>query len=148
MPLKLKYETGVAVTIQFVAVTILNFVGGSITTIKDCTGNSTNCISNLVISVLYFGFLTLCFGFLWIVGFIAQDRRSIRLSKILIFIEGFVFLFGLYEFSHYSSSITKTIIGLVEIITAIWVSWLALRILRAKGGRVRVRQIRPHQKSS
>ena len=135
MPLKLKYETGIAATIQFISLTFLNFISGVYTSTKQCISGGS-CVSNIVLSAFYFLIITVWFGFLWLAGFAAQDRRSRRIAQLLILAEGPVFLFGLYEFTKHRHSFIGALISLVEVITSVWVAWLALKIILARGGRV------------
>ena len=140
MQIKLKYETGVAATVQFIALTILNFISGVDSTIRQCTSGNGGCISNIVMAVLYFLVVTIWFGALWLAGFAAQDRRSKRICQMLILAEGLVALVGLFEFTRSTTSLLGKVVALVELLTAIWVSWLALKIMRARGGRIRSRR--------
>ena len=147
MALKLKYETGVAATIQFIILTLLNFISGISSSVSQCI-NGSSCISNMVLNVVYFLVVTAWFGFLWLAGFATQDRRSRRIAQALIMAEGLVFLVGLYDLTKHKQSIIATLISLAEIITAAWVSWLAFRLILARGGRVKqIRVRRRHHKN-
>ncbi len=141
MAFKLKYETGIAATIQFISLTLLNFISGASTTVSECTKGNGSCMGNVVLSILYFLVITVWFGALWLAGFAAQDRRSKRIAQALILAEGMVFLVGLYDFSKHKSSLISSIISVVEIISSVWIAWLALRLILARGGRVRPHHI-------
>ncbi|MGH7234078.1 MAG: hypothetical protein ACREF7_01360 [Candidatus Saccharimonadales bacterium] len=142
MPLKLKYETGIAATIQFIALTLLNFFSGVSTSVRQCINGSGSCAGDIALAIVYFMIITIWFGFLWLAGFAAQDRRSRRIAQALILAEGLVFLVGLYDFSKHKQSIIDMLISLVEIVSAAWIAWLAFRLIHAKGGRVRGRRSR------
>ena len=137
MALKLKYETGIAATIQFIALTILDFISGVSTSVTQCVNGSGSCAGDVALAIFYFIVITVLFGILWLAGFAAQDRRSRRIAQALILAEGFVFLVGLYDFTKHRHSLIGSLISLVEIITSVWIAWLALRIILARGGRVR-----------
>jgi hypothetical protein len=139
MALKLKYETGVAATFQFIVLTVLNFISGISSSVSQCLNGTGGCVSDVVLAILYFLVITVWFGALWLAGFAAQDRRSRRIAQFLILAEGLVFLVGLYGFKRHSQSIISALISLAEIITSAYVAWLAFRLMRAKGGRVRTR---------
>lgn len=148
MALKLKYETGVAATIQFISLTLLNFINGASGSIDQCFRSGGSCVSSIVLNTGYFLVITVWFGFLWLAGFATQDRRSRRIAQMLILAEGLVFLVGLYDLTKHAQSIIATLISLAEIITSLWVSYLALRLILARGGRVRkVRIHRTHPKA-
>lgn len=74
-------------------------------------------------------------------GFAAQQKRSSLISKILILTELVVLLVGLFDYMHQPLSIINTTINIVEIITSIWIIFLAIRLMRAKGGRVKAIKI-------
>ena len=140
MPIKLKYETGVAATVQFITLTILNFISGVDSSIRQCSSGNGGCVSNVVMAVLYFLVVTIWFGALWLAGYAAQDRRNKRICQLLIMAEGLVALIGLFEFTRSTTSLLGKVVALVELLSAIWVSWLAFKIMRAKGGRIRSRR--------
>ncbi len=142
MTVKLKYETGIATTIQFIALTLLNFISGVSTSAMQCINGSGSCAGDVALAIFYFIVITVLFGILWLAGFAAQDRRSRRIAQVLILAEGFVFLVGLYDFTKHRHSLIGSLVSLVEIITSVWIAWLALRLVLARGGRVRRHRIR------
>ncbi|MCL4357584.1 hypothetical protein M1512_01660 [Patescibacteria group bacterium] len=144
MAFKLRYETGIATTVQFIFLTLLYVVDGANKSVSQCVNGNGGCLSNIFIQIVLFVFITFCFGVLWLVGFAAQDRRSKRLAQLLIAGEGLVFLVGLYEFYKHSSIIGGAI-GLVEFVSALWIIWLAFRLILARGGRVRSHHIVRHR---
>ena len=145
--IKLKYETGVATFIQFIVMSILNFVEQVISVVSACINQSNDCVSNSVSSISLVILAIIWFGFVWMVGFTAQDRRSRRLAKLLIL--GEIGIIGVEVFNiKHPSGLFGAVVSLVDIILAVWVITLAWRILKAKGGRVvisqRARKRRPH----
>jgi hypothetical protein len=147
MALKLRYETGIATTIQFIAITALNFINGISGTINQCTTSNNSCVSDIITNLIFFILITIMFGALWLIGFAAQDRRSRLIAKILIAGELFLCLIGLFDIKHHNGSTIGDIISVVEIVSSIWISWLAFRLMQAKGGRVRSRKVRKHTKA-
>lgn len=143
MSLRLKYETGIAATVQFIVMTIINFVNGVSGSVSQCLNGSSGCVGNIVLAALFFLAVTVWFGALWLAGFAAQDRRSRRIAEVLIVAEALVLLIGLYGLMH-MSSIIGGVKSLAEVATSVWISWLAFRLIRAKGGRVRARSRRHH----
>lgn len=147
MAFKLRYETGIAATIQFIVITALNFINGVSGTISQCLSSSASCVSGIITGLLFFLLITILFGGLWLIGFAAQDRRSKRISQLLIIGELLVLLIGLFDLMHRTPSILEAIISLAEIISAAWISWLAFRLMRANGGRVRSRKVRQNTRN-
>jgi len=147
MAIRLRYETGIAATIQFIAISGLNFIDFGSKAISECHLNSSGCSGYIVTELVLFIALSVMFGFVWLIGFATQDLRSRRFAKLLIAVELLVLLIGLFDIEHHNSSILGVLSSLVEIISSIWVSWLALKLIRAKGGRVRSRTVRKHTKA-
>lgn len=148
MALKLKYETGIATSIQFVVVTILNLIDGVASSVSQCTSGSGSCFGDIALALVYFVLISICFGVLWLIGFAAQDRRSKRIALFLIAGEGLVFLLSLYNLTHHNTSLINSATSFVDLVLSVWVAFLAFRIMRAKGGRVRTRHRVVHKDSS
>jgi len=149
MAFKLRYETGIAATIQFITITALNFINGTDETVKLCTtpNSSTSCFGNILTNSIFFMLITVMFGVLWLIGFAAQDRRSKRIAKLLIAGELLLCLIGLFDLKHNKGAVIGEIISIVEIISSLWVAWLAFRLMMAKGGRVRAIRMHKHHKT-
>lgn len=139
MALRLTYQTGIATTIQFITLTVLNFISGTVSSVDQCFGKGSGCAGDVVLQMGYFIVISIWFGALWLAGFAAQDRRSRRISQLLILAEGMVLIVGLFGLTHSKENVLAAIISFVEIVSSAWVAWLAFRLMRAKGGRVRVR---------
>lgn len=133
--MKLKYETAVATLIQFVLLTFLNIATGLSSVVSECHKDSSNCVSNLLVSLIFFLLISVWFGFIWILGFAAQDRRSKRLARVLIGAEVFIALIALFNAKHHTSILSLTT-SLIDLTLALWVITLAYRLSRADGGRI------------
>lgn len=147
MNIKLKYETGIAATIQFITITVLNIIGGISSTVNQCSTTGGSCFSDVFLSLVYFLILTIWFGALWAMGMAAQEKRKKNLALLLIGGELFVALISLYMFTHHTSSLISKISGLIGLVLSLWVAYLALRLLRARGGRIRPRKRLTHTSS-
>lgn len=136
---KLTYETSVATFIQFIIVSLFILItqmGGSVT---GCFKSSaTDCITNLLTSIIFFMVAAISFGCIWLLGYAAQNRRSKRLARLLICVEGFIALLALFSIKLNSSS--RSASGLVAsfgvLVMTCWIISLAFRLMRAGGGRV------------
>jgi len=145
MAFKLPHETGSATTIQFITVTGLNLISSGYSTVQKCTtpGNGS-CIGSMIPNLFLFIALAIMFGVIWLIGFIVQDRRSTKVAILLILAELLVLIIGLFDLMHNKTSIFGILLSLVEILSAIWIIYLASRLIRARGGRVRSRTVRHH----
>ncbi len=141
MSVKLKYETGIAATIQFITITAVNFISGITSTVHQCSSTGGSCFSDVFLSIIYFLLLTVWFGILWAMGMAAQEKRKKNLALLLIGGEMMVALISLFQLTHRTSSPVSRIGGLIGLILSLWVSYLAIRLIKAKGGRVR-----PHKR--
>ncbi len=141
----LRYETGVATLIQFIATIILTFLTTIVAIIGGCTsGFNASCISNALVSLILVILIIFALGFLLVLGYAAQERRSSRLAKFLIAAEALAALIYLYDTQH-ALSLLERITNLASCLIALWVIVLAWRLARAKGGRiVKVRSRRRH----
>lgn len=133
--MKLKYQTGVAALVQFIIMTLLNFVNGISGSVQECTTKNNDCVPNLVLSLLFFLVLTAWFAFLSVLGYAAQDRRSKRLAQLLLATEAAVALIALFDARHYPNYL-GLFTSLIDAALAAWVALLAFRLVRANGGRV------------
>jgi len=142
--MRLTYETGVATLVQFIVLTLLNFINGIASSAQECHGNSTDCVSTIILSLLFFMVITGWFAILMVTGYAAQDRRSQRIAQLLFCAEGLVALVSLFDAKHHPN-VLGLITSLVDAVLAVWVMVLAWRLMRAKGGRVVSKQ-RPRQR--
>ncbi|HVC36718.1 MAG TPA: hypothetical protein VNE40_04750 [Candidatus Dormibacteraeota bacterium] len=133
--MSLRYETGIATLSQFVIMSGLNLVNTVASSISGCSNASGDCVSNILLSLIYFLLIALWFGLLSIFGYAAQDRRSRKLAQILIAAEVLVATVSLFDARHYPN-ILGLITSLIDFGLAIWIISLAFRLARANGGRV------------
>ena len=132
--MRLTYETGTATLIQFIVLSFLNIATGVSSTIGECR-KSSDCIESIFISIIYYLLIVGWFGFIWILGFAAQDRRSRRLAQALIAAEGLIALIAYFNAKHHPDKL-GLVTSVVDLVLAIWIIFLAFRLMRAKGGRV------------
>ena len=141
----LRYETGIGTLVQFIATTSLSFISTMVSIIGGCTGGfGASCVSNALVSLILLILIILALGFLLVLGYAAQERRSSRLAKLLIGAEILAAVIYLYDTQH-ALSILERLTNLASCLLAIWVIVLAWRLSQAKGGRiVKVRARRRH----
>ena len=133
--MKLTYETGTATLIQFIVLSFLNIATGVNSTVNDCRQDGPDCVGSILVSIIFYILVVIWFGFIWVLGYTAQERRSKRLAQVLIAAETFIVLIAYFNARHYND-ILSLITSVVDLILAVWVIFLAFRLMRAKGGRV------------
>ncbi len=141
--MKLTYQTGIATLIQFISFSLLTFASQVSSVITTCHKDGSNCVSNLLTSVILYVLVAIAFGIIWIIGYGAQVRRSKRLAQLLICIEAFVALVAIFSFKlslHHHKNVPGLATSFIILLIAVWVISLAWRLMRAGGGRVVTRQ--------
>ncbi len=140
----LRYETGIATLIQFVTLTILNIGTGTVSAVTGCTNGTSGCVTSLFTSAVFFVLISIWFGFIWILGFAAQETRSRRLAQALIIAEVLVIMVATLNARHHTDML-NLVTSLLDICLALWVIYLAIRLMQSKGGRV-VKKIKVRQR--
>lgn len=134
--MKLTYETGIATFAQFIVVSLLNILTGTSSIVTTCHSKGQNCLTNSLSSVGYFMLIVIWFGMIWILGYFAQKRRSSRLSFLLIGAEVLITVIALFNANHNHKDLLGLITSLIDAGFGLWVALLAVRLLRARGGRI------------
>lgn len=142
--MRFKYETGIITFVQFVVLSLLGIANGLNSVVSTCHNSSPDCVSNLLVSLIFFLLTTAWFAIVWVLGWAAQDRRSRGLAQLLICAEALIALIALFNAKHHTD-ILSLLTSLIDLFLAIWVITLAFRLMRAKGGRVVTRQ-RPRER--
>ncbi|HEY5152349.1 MAG TPA: hypothetical protein VII55_00070 [Candidatus Saccharimonadales bacterium] len=137
--MKLTYQTGVATLIQFITLSFLGIANGANSVVTTCRHDSTNCISNLIVSLIFFILTAAWFGIVWILGYTAQERRSRRLAQLLMCAEALIALIALFNAKHHIDALSL-FTSLVDLILAVWIISLAFRLIRAGNTRVVAKQ--------
>lgn len=135
MLMKLTYQTGVATLIQFILLSFLGIANGANSVISTCRHDGTDCVSNLIVSIIFFILTAMWFGAIWLIGYTAQDRRHRRLAQLLIAAEAFVALIALFNARHHTD-LLGLFTSLVDLVLAVWIVSLAFRLMRAGDRRV------------
>jgi hypothetical protein len=133
--MKLTYETGVATLAQFVVMGFLNIAVQIDSIITTCTHSGGDCLGNAITSIGFYIAVMIWFGFVMVVGYAAQARRSKRVAQLLIAIEALVALVALYNIKSHSGFF-GFVTSLVDVVLAIWIIILAYRLMKSGGRRV------------
>jgi hypothetical protein len=139
--MKLTYETAIATFIQFVSITLLSVGTTIVSIVSSCHGQSDQCTSNSIVSLIFFMLLAGWFACLWVVGYAAQERRSKRLGQLLIAAEVVVAMVALFNAKHHTDPLSL-ITSITDFCLSLWVILLAYRLIKAGGGRIINRQRR------
>jgi hypothetical protein len=131
---KLTYETGIATLVQFIVLSLLNIATQTTAVVTSCR-HTTNCVTTSLSSTAYFMLIVIWFGLVWQLGYRAQKKRSRNLCLLLIAAEGLIAIIALSNAKHHND-IIGLITSLTDIGLAVWVALLAVRLLRARGGRI------------
>lgn len=143
--MKLRYETGIAAFVQFVIVSLLALITQINTIVVGCIRKDGQCVENIIPSIWYFILTAIVFGLIWMLGYMAQERRTKWLVLGLILMELGVARVAYHNARHYTD-ILGLVASLINLALALWVVFLAIRLFRSKGGRVVTS--RPRQRRS
>ncbi len=133
-----KHQLANIALVQFILMCFLGLANGAYSIGSTCSQHD-DCLSNAVVSIVYWLLIAVWFGFLWILAYTAQERRSKKLIWLLIGGQAMVALISSFNARHHPD-VLGLITSIVDFVLAIWVIILALRLLRAKGGRLVVKQ--------
>jgi hypothetical protein len=137
--MRFKYETGIITLVQFILLSLLGIANGLNSIVTTCHNTGRDCISNTIVSLIFFIITTAWFAFIWILGYTAQERRSRRLAQVLIAAEAMIALIAYFNARHHTDWLSLST-SLIDLILAVWVITLAIRLMRAGGGRVVTKQ--------
>lgn len=133
--MKLTYETGIATLVQFIVLSLLNIATQVTSIVTTCHAKSSNCLTNALSSTGYFMAIVIWFAIVWILGYMAQKRRSRRLSVLLISAEAMIVIIALHNAKAHTD-IIGLVTSLIDIALALWVIWLAFHLFRAGSRRI------------
>jgi hypothetical protein len=133
--MKLTYETAVATMIQFIVLTLLAIPNNITSIVSTCHHSGGDCVSNSIVSLIFFLLTAAWFAILWIIGFFAQERRTKPLAYLLIGGEGLTLLVTVFNVKHRTDNL-GLVTSLLDFMLSAWIIWLAFRLSRSKGGRI------------
>jgi hypothetical protein len=129
-----KYQIAVITLVQFITLSLLGIANALNSIITTCVAHD-ECISNAIVSTIFFMLTAAWFAFIWILGYSAQERRSKKLILALICAEGMVALIALFNAKHHTDFLGLST-SIIDFFLAAWVILLALRLGKAGGSRV------------
>jgi hypothetical protein len=147
--MKLTYETSTATLIQFIVLGLLNIANGLDSIVTTCHHAGGDCVGNVFSSLIFYIFITGWFGVVFVLGYLAQERRSKRLAQLLIAAEALISLVALFNIKlnlRYHNGFLSLFTSLIDLALAIWIITLAYRLMRAGGKRITARHRPRHRK--
>jgi len=132
---KLTYQTGIATLIQFITLSFLGMANGMNSIVTTCRHDSGDCMNNVFVSIIFFILTALWFGTVWILGTLAQERRSKRLALLLVGAELLIAMVAYFNARHHTD-ILSLVTSLIDLVLALWIITLAVRLIRSKGERI------------
>ena len=142
--MRLTYETSTGTLIQFIVLSFLNIGNGANSIIANCRHHN-DCVINVLTSIVFYMLVVVWFGTLWVLGYLAQDRRSKRLAQLLICAELLVAAIALFNAKHHTDAL-GLFTSAVDLLLALWIIIMAFRLMRAGTGRVVTRH-RPRERT-
>jgi len=133
--MKLTYETGTATLIQFIVLGLLNIGTALTSTVHDCRQENADCLGTIFISFIFYLVVVGWFAAVWVLGYMAQERRSRRLAQLLIMAEGLIALVALFDAKHHNDKL-GLITSVADFVLALWIISLAWRLMRSGGRRI------------
>ncbi len=139
MHMRLRYETGTATLIQFGVVTLLGFINQVIGIVKSCLEDSSQCVGDSVLSLVFVVLMAVWLGIVSVIGYAAQDKRSRKIAALLIGCELLILAVASFNAQH-STVLFEKLTSVVDAAIAIWIIVLAFRLIRAGSNRIVARQ--------
>lgn len=139
--MRIPQDTGIATFIQFIALSLLNIANGANSIIVTCHKSSSDCTNNIVSSLVFFILVVMWFGFVWVLGYLTQERRSRKLAIVLIGAELMIAMVAYFNARHHNNLLELST-SVIDLILAAWVIYLAARLWKAGDRRIVQRQRR------
>lgn len=139
--MRIPQDTGIATFIQFIVLSLLNIANGANSIIVTCHKSSSDCTNNIVSSLVFFILVVMWFGFVWVLGYLTQERRSRKLAIVLIGAELMIAMVAYFNARHHNNLLELST-SVIDLILAAWVIYLAARLWKAGDRRIVQRQRR------
>lgn len=135
----LKYETGIATMIQFITMSALNIGTGAESVVTACRDKDADCFGNALLSLIFYLLVASWFGAVWFLGYMAQEQRSKRLAQVLILAELAILMVAMFNIKLNRADngpFLSLATSLIDVGLAIWIIFLAFRLMRSGGRRI------------
>jgi len=143
--MKIKFETGIATLVQFIALSLLGILNALNSIISTCHNAADECVTNSMLSIIFFMITVFFFGVIWVLGYTVQDRRSKRLAQLLIMIELLIMIVALFNARHHTD-LLSLFTSVLDFGLAVWVIVSAAILIKYGGKRVVTQRQRPRKR--
>lgn len=143
--MKIKYETGTATLVQFIALSLLGILNALNSIITTCHSAADECVTNAMLSTMFFMITVFFFAVIWVLGYTVQDRRSKRLAQLLIMVELLIMIVALFNARHHTD-ILSLFTSVLDFGLAVWVIVSAAVLIKYGGKRVVTHRQRPRKR--
>ena len=137
--MKLRYETGTATLIQLGVVTLLGLLTQVIGIVKSCLEDASQCVGDSLVSLVFVVLMAVWLSVVSVIGYAAQDKRSRKIALLLIGCEFLILGVAAFNAQH-GTILYEKLASIVDAAIAIWIMFLAYRLVRAGGGRIVAKQ--------
>ncbi len=143
--MKIKFETGTATLVQFIALSLLGILNALNSIISTCHSAADECVTNAMLSTIFFMITVFFFAVIWVLGYTVQDRRSKRLAQLLIMVELLIMIVALFNARHHTD-ILSLFTSVLDFGLAIWVIVSAAILIKYGGKRIVTHRQRPRKR--
>ena len=142
-----KYQVSTIALIQFIAMSLFGIANAINSIVVACKANDGSCGSSTFTSLVYFLLIVGWFAVLWVLAFTAQQTRSRKLAFLLMGAEGLVAMIALFNANNHVD-LLGLVTSVVDLVLAIWIILLAMRLLHAGNTRLVVKQPRRRRRKN
>lgn len=133
---RLTYQTAVVSLVQFISIMILGIPDTIINIVSNCRSDSSDCVSNMIVSLIFYLLTAGWFIIIVVLGYAAQKKRSRQFAVILM---GFEFITlvvaGYIDFPHDPNILSK-VTSMIDALLSLYVMYLAFRLFISGGKRI------------
>ncbi|HEY1644913.1 MAG TPA: hypothetical protein VGF75_00830 [Candidatus Saccharimonadales bacterium] len=125
---RLTYQTAAVSLAQFIVINILGVPNTIINIISTCHNDNSNCVSNMIVSLVFYIMTAVWFLIVVLVAYASQKKRSRQFAVILGGLEFITLIVsGYIDFPHDSNVLSK-LTSLIDALLSVWIIYLALRL--------------------
>jgi len=137
--MKIKYETNIATLVQFITISLLGIANGLNSIVTTCVHSSDDCVTNSMLSIIFFIITALFFAGVWVLGYTVQDRRSTRLAQLLILVELGIISVAFLNARHHTD-LLSLFTSIIDMLLALWVIYACILLIKNGGKRAPARR--------
>jgi len=133
---RLSYQTATISVFQFITIMLLGIPNTIINIVSTCHSDSSNCVSNMIVSLVFYLLTAGWFAIIMLIGHMAQRKRSRQFAVLLMGFEAITFIVaGYIDFPHDPNVLSKLTSALDAFLSLV-VIYLAIRLFLSGGRRI------------